>query len=175
VYYVNPTDHSSNVSPPKDGIPYDESNPGGIPCFTAPLMTFPFSFCPSSLPVYAQNQYYQSSSHEEIIPAQMVTQDPTPPVPSKQQWEGVLKQANPVNKTRAKWWWLLQAERTKLNVPFLSPAPISESNSQSAPKLPPRSKLKDLLQWAQNAGVKGKNPTTIVGPPQQDVKNDSTS
>ena len=75
-------------------------------------------------------------------------------------------------KTRAKWWWLLQAERLKqqqsspttTTTTATNPLPTSfineafESGTSSpngSPRLPPRSRLKDLLDWVQQQQPNG--------------------
>jgi hypothetical protein len=103
----------------------------------------------------------------------------TMPVPyedqkaSKQKLDGILKTIPaPMCKTRAKWWWLLQAERLKqqqTNSPPQSQPmnilPSSFMNDTSydsgstspngSPRLPPRSRLKDLLDWVQQQQPNG--------------------
>jgi len=83
---------------------------------------------------------------------------------SKQKWQEILKQLGTSSscKTRAKWWWLLQAEKTKLdstNEPSQhSPSgiPVQSGEGSNNSRLPPRSRLRDLLDWVSNDS----SPTT---------------
>jgi len=109
-----------------------------------PMGTAPYTLRPQTFP-YQENSYTRPE-----LP--FLIEREIGAAPNQKQWEGILKcSAAPVGKTRAKWWWLLQAERTKLNIPC-APKPRSEMTVSPNTKLPPRSKLKELLQWAQNIG-----------------------